>query len=102
MTHTDAPIGAGETSDRDTHVLDNPVWHAIDGPSAHLAERVGFAGRYHKDVAPFGAISDDTDPRAWDDLAKLIGPHHRAMLFKPTVRIPGDWTAEFRIPCVQL
>jgi ribosomal protein S18 acetylase RimI-like enzyme len=100
MTETDAPVATRPTSD--IPVLDNPVWHAIDGPSAHLAERNGLAGRYHKDVAPFGAIADDYSSEAWDDLARLIGPGHRAMLFRPTVRVPGDWLSEFRIPCVQL
>ena len=99
MTETDAPVAT--RSERDAHVLDNPVWHAISGPSSHLAEHAGLAGRYHKDVAPFGAIADDTS-ETWSDLARLIGPGHRAMLFKPTVRIPDDWISEFRIPCVQL
>jgi ribosomal protein S18 acetylase RimI-like enzyme len=57
-----------------SHILDNPVWAALTGPHAHFAERIGRAARYHQDVAPFHAVSDEDDPRAWADLARLVGP----------------------------
>jgi len=57
-----------------SHVLDNPAWAALTGPHAHLAERVGRAARYPVDVAGFHAMTDNDDPRAWADLATLIGP----------------------------
>jgi ribosomal protein S18 acetylase RimI-like enzyme len=84
------------------NVLDNAVWHSIDGPLHHLADRVGLAGRFHRDVAPFAAVCDDPPPSAWDDLAKVIGPGHRAMLFAPDVSIPDEWAVDFTIPAVQL
>ncbi|WP_371634156.1 GNAT family N-acetyltransferase [Streptomyces sp. NBC_01259] len=56
------------------HILDNAAWAALTGPHAHLAERVGRAARYPTDVSPFSAIEDPADPRAWDDLAALVGP----------------------------
>jgi ribosomal protein S18 acetylase RimI-like enzyme len=56
------------------HILDNPAWAALTGPHAHFAERIGHAARYHPDVAPFHALSDDNAPRAWADLAALVGP----------------------------
>ncbi|MFB7510782.1 GNAT family N-acetyltransferase, partial [Streptomyces broussonetiae] len=57
-----------------SHILDNPAWAALTGPHAHFAERIGHAARYHQDVAPFYAVSDEDDPRAWGDLAALVGP----------------------------
>ena len=57
-----------------SHILDNPAWAALTGPHAHFAERVGHAARYRQDVAPFHALSDEDDPRAWADLAVLVGP----------------------------
>ncbi|MDR3471979.1 MAG: GNAT family N-acetyltransferase [Devosia sp.] len=36
--------------------LDNPVWHALRGPHAHLALRFGSALRYRPEVAPFTAL----------------------------------------------
>ncbi|MEY9871994.1 ribosomal protein S18 acetylase RimI-like enzyme [Streptacidiphilus sp. MAP12-33] len=56
------------------HVLDNPAWAALTGPHARFAERVGRAARYPTDVSPFTALADPMDPRAWDDLAALVGP----------------------------
>ena len=81
-------------------VLDNPMWHAITGPQAGLAERVGNAGRFHRDVAPFCAISGDLD--AWDDLATLVGPGHRALLFAADVEIPDDWHIDHSFACLQM
>ncbi|MFI1533408.1 GNAT family N-acetyltransferase [Streptomyces anandii] len=57
-----------------SHILDNPAWAALTGPHARFAERVGHAVRYQQDVAPFHALSDEDDPRAWVDLAALVGP----------------------------
>ncbi|MDX3801862.1 GNAT family N-acetyltransferase [Streptomyces sp. AK04-3B] len=57
-----------------SYILDNPAWAALTGPHAHFAERVGHAVRYQQDVAPFHAVSDEDDPRAWADLAVLVGP----------------------------
>ncbi|MEU6548270.1 GNAT family N-acetyltransferase [Streptomyces sp. NPDC046859] len=57
-----------------SHVLDNPAWAALTGPHAHFVERVGRAARYPRDVAPFHAVTDEDDPRAWADLATLVGP----------------------------
>ncbi|MGW6794057.1 GNAT family N-acetyltransferase [Streptomyces chartreusis] len=42
-----------------SHILDNPAWAALTGPHAHFAERIGHAARYHQDVAPFYAVSDE-------------------------------------------
>lgn len=54
--------------------LDNPIWAALTGPHAHLAERHGLAARYPAQVSPFTALADPADPRAWRDLAALAGP----------------------------
>ncbi|WUW19615.1 GNAT family N-acetyltransferase [Streptomyces sp. NBC_01463] len=56
------------------HILDNAAWAALTGPHARFAERVGRAARYPTDVSPFTALDDPADPRAWDDLAALVGP----------------------------
>ena len=81
------------------HPLDNPIWPAIAGPQAHLAERVGAAGRFHLDVAPFSAI--DRSPQSWDDLATLTGPDHRALLFGADAQPGEGWTIDQSFPCRQ-
>ena len=62
------------------HPLDNPAWAALTGPHAGIAERVGRAARYPVDVSPFTALEDPADPRAWDDLALLVGPGSLAVV----------------------
>ncbi|KQV93779.1 GNAT family N-acetyltransferase [Streptomyces sp. Root369] len=74
----------------DTSVLDNAVWAALDGPHAHLAERVGRAARYPDDVYAFAALADPRDPAAWADLLMLVGPGTTVRI-KPVETVPEDW-----------
>ncbi|MER6287635.1 GNAT family N-acetyltransferase [Streptomyces sviceus] len=74
----------------DTSVLDNAVWAALDGPHAHLAERVGRAARYPADVYAFAALADPRDPAAWADLLTLVGCGTTVRI-KPVETVPEDW-----------
>jgi len=71
-------------------ILDNPTWSALTGPHAHFAERVGRAARYPADVAPFHAVTDTDEPRAWTDLATLVGPGGSASV-RGVTRGPAGW-----------
>ncbi|MFF4394597.1 GNAT family N-acetyltransferase [Streptomyces sp. NPDC001480] len=71
-------------------VLDNAVWAALDGPHAHLAERLGRAARYRAGVYAFAALADPTDPGAWADLHTLVGPGTTVRI-KPVERVPEGW-----------
>ncbi|MYV51572.1 GNAT family N-acetyltransferase [Streptomyces sp. SID3212] len=83
------------------HLLDNPAWASLTGPHSHFAERVGRAARYPTDVSPFTALSDSTDPRAWDDLVALVGPDTLAPVSGAT-HLPDGWEAVRRGQGVQL
>ncbi|MBZ6291220.1 GNAT family N-acetyltransferase [Streptomyces olivaceus] len=72
-----------------SHILDNPAWAALTGPHARFAERHGRAARYQQDVAPFHALCDEGDPRAWADLAALIGPGGTAAVRSVTEAAAG-------------
>jgi ribosomal protein S18 acetylase RimI-like enzyme len=43
------------------------------------------------DISPFGAISNDQDPQAWRDLAKLLGPNGTTVLTGSRLNIPDAW-----------
>ncbi|GAB1691556.1 GNAT family N-acetyltransferase [Krasilnikovia sp. M28-CT-15] len=86
----------------DDAVLDNPVWAALRGPQAHLAEVAGRAGRYPADVAPFHGTADLADPAAWADLARLAGPGVEVFVAGPGLAPPPDWASTFTLPGVQL
>nr|WP_208615690.1 GNAT family N-acetyltransferase [Streptomyces cellostaticus] len=70
--------------------LDNAVWAALDGPHAHLAERVGRAARYQAGTYACAALADPADPAAWADLHTLVGPG-TAVRVKPVDRAPDGW-----------
>ena len=70
--------------------LDNPAWHALVGPHAHLALGRGAARHYPRDVAPYSAIAAPTEA-AYADLAGELPPGLEARLFRPrrSARRPG-------------
>jgi ribosomal protein S18 acetylase RimI-like enzyme len=82
-------------------VLDNPVWAALTGPHSHLAERNGLAARYRAEVSPFAALADFSDPRAWSDLAELVGPGIE-VLMSGAVNAPAHWKVVFSLQGVQM
>lgn len=83
------------------HPLDNAPWAALRGPHRRFAEIVGSAARYQTDVSPFVALADSTDPRAWEDLAVLIGPGAQTAVTGVT-SVPDDWETVQRAEGVQL
>jgi GNAT superfamily N-acetyltransferase len=84
------------------HVLDNPVWHALTGTHATVAERNGDAARYVPDVAVFAALTDDATTEAWDALGDIVGPGGTANLARRDVTAPEAWTVVFSVPCRQM
>ncbi|MFC7533314.1 GNAT family N-acetyltransferase [Actinoplanes sp. GCM10030250] len=93
---------SGDLSPADLDVLDNPAWSSLAGVHARFAEAYGQAARYQRDVAPFHALADPTDPRAWADLAQLV-PLGEAVTIAGAggVAHPG-WEVEGSIAGVQL
>ncbi|WP_405622351.1 GNAT family N-acetyltransferase [Streptomyces sp. NBC_00076] len=82
--------GGGAPPALDTSLLDNAVWAALDGPHAHLAERVGLAARYPADVYAFAGLADPLDPAAWADLHTLVGAG-AVVRIKPVEQVPDGW-----------
>jgi ribosomal protein S18 acetylase RimI-like enzyme len=81
------------------HPLDNPLWAALTGPQAHLAERRGRAARLPADVSPFAAVADET---GWADLAALVGPGGTAVVVDAPAQPPPGWELVGAIPGVQM
>ena len=81
------------------HVLDNPVWHALTGPHATLAERAARAARYQADVSVFGALADDPTPDGVGRPARPGRPGGVAVRRPERARrSPTGWTVEVRAP----
>ncbi|MEV6597539.1 GNAT family N-acetyltransferase [Actinoplanes sp. NPDC051346] len=82
--------------------LDNPVWAALTGPQAGLADRHGRAARFHPDVSPFAALADPSDREAWNDLRTLLGPGTGALVVGLVLDAPPSFDARPGVPGVQL
>ncbi|MFC9556387.1 GNAT family N-acetyltransferase [Rhodococcus sp. NPDC056960] len=63
---------------------------------AHLARRYGRAVTYLPEVATFSAVVD-SEPQAWDDLARLLGPSEFADMFSSDATPPADWEPVFTL-----
>ncbi|GIF05617.1 GNAT family N-acetyltransferase [Actinoplanes siamensis] len=83
-------------------VLDNPAWLALHAEHARFAQVNGLAARYHSDVAPFHALGDPDDPRAWDDLCAFVPPGEQVLLAGLGERPGPGWRVERSVPGVQL
>jgi len=82
--------------------LDNPVWHALDGPHrAHAIVR-GAARHYPRDMAPFSAIAEASE-QAYADLAADLPPGTEARLFRPREEeLPRGWEQTDCFPMLQM
>jgi ribosomal protein S18 acetylase RimI-like enzyme len=83
-------------------ILDNPAWAALTGPQASLAERHGRGARFLTDVSMFAGLADPADPRAWHDLAALLGPGDAVLIAAPVVTPPPGWSRTGGASGVQL
>lgn len=84
------------------HQLDNPVWHALVGPQAGLAQGVGKARHYPRAMAPFSALSEATSD-AYGDLGIDLPPGLEARLFRPSEEpAPSGWSVVSARPILQM
>ncbi|QGG96747.1 GNAT family N-acetyltransferase [Actinomarinicola tropica] len=95
-----SPLAATVSGPRDP--LDNPVWHALGGAHATLAEVSGRARRYLPDVSIFAGLPDEPTPDDWAALALLVGAGGTATLFRDAVREPLGWERIRTIPVRQM
>jgi ribosomal protein S18 acetylase RimI-like enzyme len=85
-----------------TSLLDNPVWHALTGPHAHLAVGQGAARQYPRDMAPFSAVAEPS-AEAYADLAADLPLGVEARLFRPgNEPAPPGWQAISAKPIQQM
>jgi ribosomal protein S18 acetylase RimI-like enzyme len=78
------------------------AWQALSGPLAPFVRRTERAAVMDADVGIFAALADQRDPRAWDDLAGLVGAGSDTVLFPLTTTPPSGWRDQLHIPGVQM
>ncbi len=84
------------------HPLDNPVWHALQGPHSRFALKRGLALHYQREVAGFSAFDRGT-AQAYADLALDLPDGAEARLVRREVDpLPAGWVEVNRIPLLQM
>jgi ribosomal protein S18 acetylase RimI-like enzyme len=83
------------------HPLDNPVWHALTGPHATVAQGDELARRYDPALAAFAGLPDNLTPDAWAALHELLGPAATAVLFR-SIEPPDGWHVTARMRTHQM
>jgi ribosomal protein S18 acetylase RimI-like enzyme len=83
-------------------VLDNPVWHALAGPQATVAEGDGRARRYLRTVSVFGAVPDGPTPEDWRALQDLAGPDGTTFVARAHVPDTTGWKVLFAAEGTQM
>jgi ribosomal protein S18 acetylase RimI-like enzyme len=92
-------------SDKTSPPLDNPIWHSMVAAHTSLADLVwvenGGAGRYQRDVSPFGAVADPFDRLAWSALDEILEGHPVVLIIEPD-QVPDGWEVMGAIAGVQM
>jgi ribosomal protein S18 acetylase RimI-like enzyme len=83
-------------------VLTNPVYYALGGAQAGLAEVKGRARRYPVEVAPFLGLPDEVTDQDWADAAALFGTGNVAALVRPELPVPDAFKVVRVFDLVQL
>ncbi len=81
--------------------LDSPVWHALTGPHAKVAEGGNHARRYRPEFTVWCALQPEPDRAAWDELSSIVGDGGVALLSGPPSDL-HDWEIIRSFPILQM
>lgn len=73
------------------HPLDNPTWHALTGPLAHVAIGAGSARCFRPEMSVFAGIADES-AEAWDQLAMASAGTEVILNRRAELSMPAEWT----------
>jgi ribosomal protein S18 acetylase RimI-like enzyme len=83
-------------------LLDNPIWHTLEGPHCRYALGRGLARHYPRDIAPFSAIAKASSA-AYSDLADDLPVGTEARLLRPQAEpLPKGWEEIRRFTLLQM
>lgn len=86
----------------DSSLLDNPVWHALQGPHLPFREGSHLAARYDPAVAIFCGLPDEPTQQNWAELAALMGPDDIAAFLQGSVAEPDGWERVLHLDGTQM
>lgn len=85
----------------DLTMLDNPAWHALNGPQAHLSKVSGSGARYLPEVVPFAAVASPEAESA-RQLDGLLAPGGSFFLIGELPPLASGWMVRSQLPCLQM
>ncbi|MDK4735730.1 GNAT family N-acetyltransferase [Rhizobium sp. CNPSo 3490] len=84
------------------HVLDRPIWSALETAHADISEGGSYARRYPPSIVPFAASADDT-PESLDALEKLPSRQERMFLVEVgPIAVPPGLAIMMEAPVTQM
>src|SRR5258708_18567402 len=86
-------VAVPDQTGRESHPLDNVIWHALNARQVQFSQGDDRARRYMADVAPFAAIRDFS-PASFASLLPLVPRGDRDAMFTVT---PVPPTGHFEI-----
>ena len=86
----------------DEALLDNPVYAALCGAHARLAQVRGRARRYPVDIAPFLALPSPPSAEDWRDVTGLVARGTYAAVAHSRAELPDAWQAVGAFDLVQM
>jgi len=75
----------------DITLLDNPIWNALSTEQSYLAQGNHLAKRFPKDVAPFGAMKNQS-PSEYQALAEILTGDVAALFLDSKPVLPANWS----------
>lgn len=87
---------------KDEHVLDNPIYHALNSGNSAFAKGTKAANYYTEDVAPFAGLKNNA-ALEFQELYQNSEPEITFVVFTPTAyEIPNQWKLITQINMLQM
>lgn len=85
------------------HLLDNPVWSALNTGNSNIARGTDLVKFYRPNISPFVGLTENSE----ENLIALhaLSPreeHVHAVVSVGDMQVPAPWTATFKIPVFQM
>ncbi len=74
----------------DVRLLDNPIWYALATEQAYLVQGNSLAKRFPGNVAPFGAMQNQS-PAEYQALAEILSGDVAALFLESPPLLPSGW-----------
>ena len=83
------------------HLLDNPIWFALNTRQVHFAQVDQHARRFPPDVTSLAGMTEET-PDAYGSLARLLNGVPAGLFLRRAPDLPAGWSLLRELPLLQM